>query len=677
MDINMKNTITKQKKKLHLEIGDSKQDEFYPQLKSKHWDNDCNFSVRLLDDEQGTYKIVDDKIEWYCKDKTARFYDIDTDNFEFEVEFNKKPDNNIIYFSIRHKSLWFEKQPMKEKEGESIPENVKGSYAVYHSKKQGFNNTEGCLNYKSGKAMHIYRPEVVDKDGNRAWCKLNIDYENDLMTIEIPQDFLDIAVYPIILDPTYGYTSIGASTLTVSGGSFIGSFIRNIGKTNTLYAYAKNVSTSNKYEFRFCTINEGEFISNSSSNYINLGTSWGWKSLSPSGGITTTETNVHFMFKSNSQYQIRYDAYEKAGVASYNIQRDYEAKIDRIYGYTFANRIYSLYGEYEEYGAVFVNNTKVVIDGSYYNLTLHETGTLEPNQVGTNYHSLTGGNVPIEQMPALMATKLRSDNLYINIGINGTILYPREWYPEPVGGSFMYFSSQKNYYDSSYQGPRPDWVPEWYPWDDQDDSVTYNHDYAVFTNALNRESPPYGMEIYNSDGDKVFSSGSRQMKIVGVYTLPSMPNTGLNDPEDASPKYISVVSATNNYFFIGPANNYGTPHAIWGHNEILSAEYDDDDLFNPPGWDVTVATYRSVYTCAMYRHNSTTVGIKWAERGISFGYSYKLSGLSNKDVVYTMTAPQLGAGTSGAGIFPSDYISYGYGVRSYTTGSGVLYEVTF
>ena len=34
-----------------IEIGDLLSEEFQPQVKLKQWDNECNFSVRMIDDE--------------------------------------------------------------------------------------------------------------------------------------------------------------------------------------------------------------------------------------------------------------------------------------------------------------------------------------------------------------------------------------------------------------------------------------------------------------------------------------------------------------------------------------------------------------------------------------------------------------------------------------------------
>jgi hypothetical protein len=39
-----------------------------------------------------------------------------------------------------------------------------------------------------------------------------------VLTITIPQSFLDSAVYPVVVDPTFGYSSVGATFATITDG---------------------------------------------------------------------------------------------------------------------------------------------------------------------------------------------------------------------------------------------------------------------------------------------------------------------------------------------------------------------------------------------------------------------------------------------------------------------------
>lgn len=218
----IKEKISNPKRRVEFEVGDIKQPDFIPQFKTKHWDNEANFSVRLKEDDyNGQVKEKKGKIEWSKGIKTARFYEVDVDDggFEFEVEFSEKPNSNILEYTIQSKEFDFfyqpELTPEEIAEGRERPENVVGSYAVYHKTKK--DNVVGEKEYRTGKAFHIYRPYAIDTNGEKVWCELNINEET--LTITIPQDFLENAAYPIIIDPTFGYTSNGGSISYVSSGN--------------------------------------------------------------------------------------------------------------------------------------------------------------------------------------------------------------------------------------------------------------------------------------------------------------------------------------------------------------------------------------------------------------------------------------------------------------------------
>jgi len=142
---------------------------------------------------------------------------------EIEVIFNKKPTSNIVDFSIETKGLVFYYQPeLTQKEiddGCFRPENVVGSYAVYHEEKSGASSKEHAKDYKNGKFLHIYRPKIKDADNREVWGELNLDIENGILQVVVPQDFLDEAQYPVVIDPTLGFTSQGGSSQTSIGSN--------------------------------------------------------------------------------------------------------------------------------------------------------------------------------------------------------------------------------------------------------------------------------------------------------------------------------------------------------------------------------------------------------------------------------------------------------------------------
>lgn len=197
------------------EIGDAKSDDFFPQVKVKRWDNEVNLSIRYKHKGEGkeTVEEKDGKVIWKKGKEEARFYEIDGAH-EFEIILDEKPESNVVEFTIQTKGLdfFYQGEPTEADIalGMERPENVIGSYAVYSSQKK-INYTHG-KNYGVGKICHIYRPKIIDANENWVWADLTIDEKRGIMKIDIPQEFLDSAAYPVIVDPTIGYDSVGAST---------------------------------------------------------------------------------------------------------------------------------------------------------------------------------------------------------------------------------------------------------------------------------------------------------------------------------------------------------------------------------------------------------------------------------------------------------------------------------
>lgn len=135
---------------------------------------------------------------------------------EFEVHLKEKPDTNVFKFSIRTKGLKFYYQPeLTEEEiknGDNRPESVVGSYAVYHESKRD-------NNYQTGKVAHIYRPKIIDANGDWCWGVLSINEEQEELLITVPQEFLDTKQYPIIVDPTFGYNTAGGTNGSVASAT--------------------------------------------------------------------------------------------------------------------------------------------------------------------------------------------------------------------------------------------------------------------------------------------------------------------------------------------------------------------------------------------------------------------------------------------------------------------------
>jgi len=156
---------------------------------------------------------------------------------ELEFVLSAKPNRNTIDIPFLRENIVLYYQPplteefnkadcevwtetrVKTKDGQEFlrPENIVGSYAVYHASKKG-------NNYKTGKICHIFRPKLIDADGKTVWADFNRDAnETNVLIITLPQTFLNSAKYPVTVDPTFGKTSIGGTSGNSTAGYIRGS----------------------------------------------------------------------------------------------------------------------------------------------------------------------------------------------------------------------------------------------------------------------------------------------------------------------------------------------------------------------------------------------------------------------------------------------------------------------
>jgi len=228
---------TKDNQRVHIEHKD---DDFI-YLSLYKWGEEASLQIVLDKVPTHNHIFSENKIEVENPDFLLRVYPIDTRStgdfygdvddmvqchdggLRFELVFKKKRPamNNVFKFPLIAKNLRCAYQRFLTEqeiiEAKIIrPLNVEGSYAFYHISKK--NNQ-----YMTGKVFHLFRPIAEDALGNKAWCSLYINPEITELTITIPQQFLDEAIYPITLDPDFGYQIIGtagAVYLAYTGASF-------------------------------------------------------------------------------------------------------------------------------------------------------------------------------------------------------------------------------------------------------------------------------------------------------------------------------------------------------------------------------------------------------------------------------------------------------------------------
>lgn len=167
---------------------------------------------------------------------TERVNFADDGGFKIDIILDKKPDTNVFCYAIEgaeNYDFFYQPAltPQQIIDGDTQPENIAGSYAVYHKTLK--NHVVGKTNYETGKVMHIPRPqvwEVDDATNTKQWADLS--YDNEQLCVTAPQSFLDKATYPVRVDPTFGYTSFGASAATFDANWAVGSFVNNLVTSN-------------------------------------------------------------------------------------------------------------------------------------------------------------------------------------------------------------------------------------------------------------------------------------------------------------------------------------------------------------------------------------------------------------------------------------------------------------
>lgn len=161
--------------------------------------------------------------------------------FKVDIILDVKPDTNRFCYQIEGAENYdfFYQPPLTVEdiaEGISQPPEIDGSYAVYHKNLK--NHQVGNENYATGKVMHIPRPQVWELNNELAtkeWAQLSYS-EQDGLCVTVRQGFLDGAQYPVRVDPTFGYTTIGASTLTNASVSAIRARIGTPASSGTISA---------------------------------------------------------------------------------------------------------------------------------------------------------------------------------------------------------------------------------------------------------------------------------------------------------------------------------------------------------------------------------------------------------------------------------------------------------
>ena len=207
--------FVKSDEKISVEIGDKKSDSFKQILKLRSANKELISEVLGLG--SGDLSFEGDKIIYGDGKIELNFYEIPSQEaqnknqitptgiyaYEQEIILKTNPSNNVVEVAIDSGDL-------------SVRKNGDGTFEFYEqiSLPEGMPDEE-----KEGINTDVVRfriDPIVVKDSKGTEAKIETAFENGVLTITIPQDFLEKAVYPVIIDPSYTIDSGSATTLATS-----------------------------------------------------------------------------------------------------------------------------------------------------------------------------------------------------------------------------------------------------------------------------------------------------------------------------------------------------------------------------------------------------------------------------------------------------------------------------
>lgn len=162
----------------------------------------------VLDPQTGiltwTARDSDQKVNFYPLGKTEQY----ESGMEIELVLGSVPPSPNIPFFVDHDGLEFLYQPeLIDNEtvfGADRPRNVVGSMAIYAAGKRGGQ-------YATGKHSHLYCPTATDANGNTINGVWQDDIKHNLLLAVFDPRWIADAVYPVVIGPTLGNTSIGGT----------------------------------------------------------------------------------------------------------------------------------------------------------------------------------------------------------------------------------------------------------------------------------------------------------------------------------------------------------------------------------------------------------------------------------------------------------------------------------
>lgn len=183
--------------------------------------------------------------------------------------------------------------------GADRPENVVNSYAIYGPVGGNYARSDGTLieARETGKLAHLYRPVCIAADGSWAWASQAID--NGVLRITLPMEWLAAAAFPVTLDPTFGFTSVGASNGIGGNGYVVANnhATTEAGSVTSISLYARATQGGIVFALYDVTGSTGKAYNLLGSSGTGSTTAYQWKTLdlsSPVAVVAATQYCLAF-----------------------------------------------------------------------------------------------------------------------------------------------------------------------------------------------------------------------------------------------------------------------------------------------------------------------------------------------------------------------------------------------
>lgn len=345
--------------------------DFNPSVTISRWD-EVSFKItpKALETVELKNKNVDfleDKIVFTTPDVDYNLYDLPTSEdlpeggFEYEVILKEKPKTNIISYDVNTNGLnfWYQGELPQEllDNGDYRPDEIIDSYAIYLTESR-ITYTEKNK-YAVGKVGHIYRSKIIDANGDWVWGKFNKDLnETGILTITIPQEFLNNAIYPIIVDPTFGYMGNGGTKGSRNDNEIrcTKSYAFGSGTGSKVWGYLSTDATSPGMDLKGVLANSSaEIVSNGIGDSTEFTSDTSdvpeWTSSSFSTGPTITDGTIYYSCIIYNEYQDVghwYDLSNYSVVSGDSIGENDNnfSSPQNLSGYSSFSLYYSIYTEY-------------------------------------------------------------------------------------------------------------------------------------------------------------------------------------------------------------------------------------------------------------------------------------------------------------------------------------------